>query len=1009
MSTEEPKQSKQLKAGVKLKTKPAVVPKKRKMKTKGDMLPIAALVPRGISKWNIIFTVLFSGLLAATIVNSYFKEFLVIPLPNFILKIIVPIIIGIEVFLILIAFETYKVKFTPNILRVIITIITILVLFPITLFKYHTRHSVKRIVFTGLILWSLVFSFFSPYFGMIGKIRDLEDGIAEQNVDQSWFENLFQGSAPFYIDGLLDLLDSLDLNDTLANQEMAQVRAETGSLGNYLYRWEINDYYNPTTWEFEGNNAQRFTLEPTDYGQPGAASITDLNITETIYSTTSLYSQAIDANLLTTWSSYFDPHLYDVTPTYSWDDFLRDENGTASAEAGSTNIRFNSRDQLTLESIANAIGFLGTYNYKTYFALDSEADKQAIKDNSLSFTDLVVNDSTFQTDFSNFLQKPSGYETLSPNVHRNSLDWAIAGVNNGFTIYEQITYILDQILIAGGFPTSADSDNQGQDRAERFWAVDDRSFTAFLAATVMALRWNNIPARPVFGFAIGEDIGGVPNHRSLTLSHLYGWIEAIIPVGAGNYRWGQFQIGPYPSGGDLIYCENTLYSSYNVSVEFLSVIPQDPGIGEEVYVIDNYVDYTLRATVTSEGSPVVGASVQFETISTADYQAAQSNPTELLSLTRGLGSDVTDGFGYAAITYDFDHVNYTVLNFADQEATSYILIAYISLASIGGAGFVVIPEGYLSALAMNTSKQVLPNPQNITEYYDYYIVQKGRSYQISTILYEDVAHTTVLTDRVVSYYVLTQDDLTELLFGILDPQILLDNKIGVAFTDWQGNSTLQTNDTFDSLLTGTTYFLAASYGANYTYSVMLIVQAEKSTIDINSTDLDNFELDIYLYTEPLGGSADKLANEPLEVWIAPESDYSSFVGTEPDDLKSHLLAANSTGPFCQIVTLPGATTDSNGFYNDTFTVSSSNYGTGFFVVIVFYLSTWNTTSAFLIGSGPVWLVDPISPNFGVSIFDASVMVNNYSSISNFDVVAVTLVVHLDSSISIKIVEVEEWH
>ncbi len=1007
MSSEEPKQAKQLKAGVKLKTKPATVPKSRKMKTRTEKLPAAGLVPKRITKWNIIFSVLTVGLLAVTIVHFYFKQLIVIPLPNFILKSITPVILFIEVFLILIAFETYKMKFAPSLLRVLLTILTLLVLFPITLFKYHTRHSVKRIVFTGLILWSLVFSFFSPYFGMIGKIRDLEDGLAEQSIDQSWFENLFQGSAPFYIDGLLDLLDSLDLNDTLANQEMAQVRADTGALGNYLYRWEINDYYNPTTWEFEGNNAQRFALDPADYGPPGAASVTDLNITETIYSTTSLYSQAIDANLLSTWSSYYNPQLYDVTPTYSWDDFLRDENGTVSAEEGSTNIRFNTRDQLTLESISQAIGFLGTYNYKTYFALDSEADKQAIKDNSLDFIDSVVNDSTFQTDFSNFLQKPSNYETLSPNVHRNSLDWAIDGENSGFTVYEQITYILDQILIAGGLPTSADSDNQGQDRAERFWTVDDRSFTAFLAAAVMALRWNNIPARPVFGFAIGEEIGGDPNHRSLTLEHLYGWVEAIIPVGAGVYRWGQFQIGPYPDGSDLIYCENTLYSAYNISVEFLSVIPQDPGTGEEVYVIDNYVDYTLRAEVTSDGAPVEGATVQFETISVADYQATQSNPALLLSTTRELGSDATDAFGFATINYNFDHVNYTELNFADQEATSYVLLAYISLASLGGAGFVVMPEGYLSAVYMNTTKQVLPNPQNITESYDYYIVQKGRNYQISTILYEDAAHTTVLADRVVSYYVLTQDDLTELLFGILDPQVLIDNKIGEAFTDVLGNSTLSTNDTFDSLLTDTTYFVAASYGANYTFSVMLIVQAEKSTIDFNSTDLDNFELDIYLYTEPLGGTPTKLANEPLEVWIVPESDYSSYVGIDPDDLKSHLLSFNSTAPYCQIITPPGATTNTNGFYNDTFSVSASNYGTGIFVVVVFYLSAWNASNAFIIGSGPVFLVDFDEAKAGLSIYDDSILEYYYLSTSNFSNIF-ALNANFSSLKTKGISEVEEW-
>ena len=131
MSTEEPKQAKQLKAGVKLKTKPAVVPKTRRMKTRKDKLPMTGLVPKRITKWNIIFAALFTGLLVATIINSYFKEFIVIPLPNFILKTIIPVIIGVEVFIILIAFETYKVKFAPNVLRVILTIVTFLVLFPI--------------------------------------------------------------------------------------------------------------------------------------------------------------------------------------------------------------------------------------------------------------------------------------------------------------------------------------------------------------------------------------------------------------------------------------------------------------------------------------------------------------------------------------------------------------------------------------------------------------------------------------------------------------------------------------------------------------------------------------------------------------------------------------------------------------------------------------------------------------------------------------------------------------
>jgi hypothetical protein len=1008
MSTKEPKQTKQLKAGVKIKTKPAVVPKTRRIKTRREKLPIDVLDSKRISKWNIIFAVLFTGLLVATIINSYFKEFIVIPLPNFILKTIVPVILFIEVFIILIAFETYKVKFAPNVLRIILTVLTLLVLFPITLFKYHTRHSVKRIVFTGLLLWSLVFSFFSPYFGMIGKIRDLEEGLAEQEVGKSWFDSLFQGSAPFYIDGLLDLLDSLDLNDTLGNQEMATVRADTGSLDNYLYRWEIRDRYDSSSWEFVGSNTQRFALDPSEYGPPPAATVSELNISENILATSSLYSTAIDYNLLTTWSSYYSPHLFDVTTLgYSWDDFLRDENGTVSSQSGTTNIRFNKRKQLNLESTSTGIGFSGTYDYKTYFALDSAADKDFIRDNAISRSVGGFRTASFNETYVDFLQIPQNYDTISPLTWQTTKQWSRDGT--GVNVYDHIIYILESIL-GMGFPTSAQSDNQGQDRAERFLdpAIQDRSFSAFVALAIMALRMSNIPARPVFGFAIGD---GDSSERTLTLNNLYAWIEALIPINEGGtvFRWGQFQIGPYIDNGDFIYCENTLNSAYNVSVEFLSVIPQDPGVGEEVYVIDNYVDYTLRATVTSEGSPVIGASVQFATMSVADYQIAASNPAQLFDLTRELGSDISDGFGHASIIYNFDHVNYTELNFADQDATSYVLLGYVSLASMGGAGFVVMPEGYLSAVAMNTSKQVLPNPQNITESYDYYIVQKGRNYQISTILYEDVAHTTVLADRIVNYYILTQDDLTELIFGILDPQILLDNKIGEVFTDAFGNSTLHTNaSVYDTLLTDTTYFVAASYGANYTYSVMLIVQAEKSTIDINATDLSNFDLDIYLYLEPPGGSATKMANEPLEVWIAPLTDYSTYVGSDPDALKSHLLSANSTGPYCQIVSPPGALTDSNGFYNDTFVVSSLNYGTGIFVVIVFYLSTWNTSSSFIIGSGPVWLVDPVEPNVGFLLYDTDVLNQAYLFSNDIGSSQGFIVTQFNNSKFRDVLEVKEW-
>ncbi|MCE7742000.1 MAG: hypothetical protein GOP50_06035, partial [Candidatus Heimdallarchaeota archaeon] len=128
-----PSRAKSLKQGVKLKTKPAVVPKRRKIKSKTGKMPMAAMMPKGITKWNIIFTTIFGALLIVTIVNSYFYTFLRIPLPDIILQFLEPAIMIVEVFIVLVAFEAKAFKFP----------------------KIHTRHSVKRILITGFILGTL--------------------------------------------------------------------------------------------------------------------------------------------------------------------------------------------------------------------------------------------------------------------------------------------------------------------------------------------------------------------------------------------------------------------------------------------------------------------------------------------------------------------------------------------------------------------------------------------------------------------------------------------------------------------------------------------------------------------------------------------------------------------------------------------------------------------------------------------------------------------------------------
>ncbi|MHA1396662.1 MAG: transglutaminase-like domain-containing protein [Candidatus Heimdallarchaeaceae archaeon] len=956
--------SKKLKAGVKLKTKPAVVTRGRRFKRKEKKLSITAFEPKKINKWNIIFTLIFTSILVLTLVNAYIYEFFIIPFPPFFLKFIIPAVLFVEVFIVLLAFSTHKAKFKFSVLRIFFTLVTGLIFFPFTLVKYHTRYSVKRIMFTGIIIGSLLLSFFSPYFGLVGRYRDLPEGqLNEQEVNADWFNSLFKGSAPFYIDGLLDLLDALDINNSLNTQELGEVRAESGNLGDFLYRWDIKDRYDSTTWEFEASDAVRTALEPSDYGPTGDPDEVVLNITQTVYTATT----SILGDLFTTWSSYYTPHLYDVTQDgYSWDDFFSDENGTnpGIATPGSTNIRFNNRDQLSLQSSTEYFGFVGKYNYKTYFALDDSTDKQNIISSSLVFTnDTTDNDPSLTSDYARFLQIPSNYETSSPLVISTARQWERDGANNGNSIYEQIVYIIDQIL-SYGFPTAADSDNQGQDRAQRFLdpAIQDRSFSAFIALAVMALRLNGIPARPVFGFAIGDPISGDSNHRNLALSNFYAWVEALIPVDFGSgteYKWGQFQIGPYLKGSDLIYCENTLYSSYNVSVEMLSVPTQNYN-GEDVYVTDYGVDYSIRATVTREGSPVDGVRVNFKTISVADLQTYQSNPGQLLSVATNIGSATSNSFGYALIHKTLSSANYSEFNPANPDATTYVILGFVSLSSYGGASFIVLPTGFLSSVSINTTKQTLPNPQNPLETFDYYIVQKGRNYQMSTILYEDSAHTTALSGRNVTYYILTQDELSQLLLGTLNPTDL--TVIGFDITDSNGNSTIYSVnpvthvDAFASLTLDTTYFIVANYGQNYTYTVMLIIDAVKSTIDFDASDLANFDLDVFLYTEPPSGSVTPLKNEPIEVWIAPyDVNYDTYSYTDAAGLQTYILSTyNSTAPLypVRVMSPSGSTTDANGFYNDTFVVDKSVFGVGVFVVLIFYMDKWNQSSTFTISSSP---------------------------------------------------------
>ncbi len=947
--------SRQLKGGVKLKTKPAVVPKRRKMKSSAEKMPMAAMMPKGITKWNIIFTVIFGALLILTIVNSYFYTFLRIPLPDILLQFVEPAIIIIEVFMVLVAFEAKTFKFP----------------------KIHTRHSVKRILITGFIIGTLLVSFFTPYVNLIGKYRDLPPGsIEEMDVNDSWFESLFTGSAPFYIDGLLDLLDALDLNDSLSDIDIAQITAESGSsLGEFLYRWDVRDTYQSNTWEFiESSPSTRYNLQPENYGPPlpdPNITVEEFKVNQTVYSITT----GLLMNLISSWSNnYNEPFLQpdDFGIIGDWDDNLLDDDFVVSAEDGTTNVKYNLRDMLSLQATTKVMGFLGSFYYDTYFVRDENISE--IVSSTGQFGDTPYVSSAFNTTNARFLQKPANYEIISPNVASFAQTQANLGLTNGHDYYQQITYILENIIGTFGPPLTADSDNGGQDRAELVVQGSDRSLSGYLALAIMTLRLNNIPCRPVFGFAIGNEIGGDPNDRMLELDNFYAWIEALIPIDLGGgkivYKWGQFQMGPYYDGVDLIYCENTLYSSYDIDLYILNEPPlyfpvssQLAG-GELVYVTDYATNYTFRAVVSDVNGPVDGATVTFKTLTLEDYYAYQANPILLLTSARDVGTAATVG-GVAELYTELDPIAYPMY-VPNDNSTVFALLGYVTFLSMNATGFIVAPDGYLTNVYIDTNKQLMVNPYpppiGIA---DFYILQRGVNYTISTNLYGEITHTTPLPNRLVTYYILDDPQLQLIIADPLNLLSITPYGEALAFTNSTGGSAVATLSTgfnfFENCSVSTTYYVVARYGQNYTITILIYEDSKKSTIDISDdffnkdTEGDTFttDVDFYLYLEPSGGTPEPITNEGIDIWFVAQDVYNAATKTSRSALESDLTAS----PFA--VLEESALTDGGGIYNTTLVVDVSTFYAGIYYVVIFYLDTWNISAEIVIADVP------LSPVFGM--------------------------------------------
>ncbi len=984
------KQPKKLKpTRKKLKTKPAVVVASKRLKRKPKQRPLEAMMPKGVRKKNIFFTTIFTGLLVASIVNFYFIKFIPIALPSFFMDIIVPIILFAEVFLLLLSFETYKMafKFTP--LRILLTIITGLVFFPFTLIKYQTRHNVWRIVFMGLTIGTLLISLFSPYVGLIGKYRDLPEGeLNAQDVNADWFSSLFTGSAPFYIDGLLDLLDAIDLNDTLANMNIANISVVSGSLGNFLYRWEVYDRYNPTTWEFDASNdAVLYDLENDDYGPP-SGTYTRFEVDQKVYAATT----SLQSSLLTTWNSYQTPLIDEDA---DWTDNVysgTDDNKITAAKSGTAKVRWNQREQLSLTATTNALAFIGAFEYFSYFLSMSQSEKDFLTkstdgtDGALGFTTGGYGSSSFNDTYSMFLQLPDNYRTISPDVWSFASDLKTNGEILGFdSVYQQITYDIDSILTTFGLPETAQGDNTGQDRAQLLvTGQSDKAATDYLALALVALRIQGIPARPVIGFALGD---GTSTNRELKLENLFAWIEALLPYeegGVTKYSWGQFQIVPYVSGSTLIYCENTLHSSYNLTLEMLGEppgysalttqpIPPHPSLPpqapDEAYMIDFSTDYTLRATATSGGSPGTNVPISYRTYTLQQFSDNIDTPANLLALGNDVGEAATDVLGEAELIYSFNASDYVQFDIDNYMGTTYILAAYSGFAAYAITSFAIVPEGYLSGVSINATQQVIPST-GLTE--SLYITQKGLNYEISSILYEDPGLLTVLPDRDVYYYVYTLSQLNTIInTGTFVPP---EKELGNGTTDLFGVSRVYSlnhtsplrEDLLDGLTTDQAYAIIANYGQNYTFSYFYLMDGISSTVDINSTSeivtptdfifFEAFDFSLFLMS-PLGVPVGSIEDEAIQVWMMPLADYEAYTGTKNSTTYlSELQTLNDSKPLKNIISLGNGSTDLTGQFSDVYRIDASKFGAGLFKVVTFYLERWNASVDLLI------TVETLMPN-----------------------------------------------
>ncbi len=1005
MSQEKKKKIKKVKQIKKpLKVKPAVVPKStRKIKTAKSKLPITSYGEKKLRKRNIVFSILFGLITIALIVvnatilskmnpeNMSNNDYLLFTL----IRSALYFLIGLFIYITLLSFETYKAKFHPKPLRILLTILPASIFFalsflsiglrilislaavipfvPFTLFKYHTRHNVWRIIFVTSTIITLLMSFFGSYLHGVYYRDSINGAEPDKNkIDTSFLSSPFIINLPVDISSFMDLLDQLgNLDDLTLESSVANISALNGQLGNYLYRWDVYDQYHLNdkgNWEFtRSNDALLYNIPSDNFAQPSdfnSATDTKMSIQQTVYTA----SSAINIGLLSTWRSANKPYIESQS---NWGASIYDLNGSQVGSSDAT-VQYDQGDQFRLKATVSKDNpltpFRGTFAFDTYFMKEDDAEN--LMKNTIKYSSL---DSSYMQDhYSLFLQAPEGYyTTTSPDVRHFADDEIGANIAPDTDVYTVITSVIQNVLSKGNVENifgGSNTDTGGEDPANVLARDQPAPASAYIALTVMTLRRLGIPVRPVMGFAVGS---GDSQKRELKLGNLYYWIEALLPLDTNNdgsadeYKWGQFQIGPYPvSEGNYVYCDNSLNAQYNVSLEMFENRPGDiatMSVGSSsAYLIDYGVSYNIAVHVTRNSQPVPNTPVVLKTYTTSEIKSGAS--TSLLSGGKALSSQPisSNASGIAVLKYTFTADNYSVLDFSNEEGTSYVLVAMNGLTNIDAKAFAIFPRGYLSSVKINASAQTIPNPQNPTESQNYYLIQQGWRYELSSVLYKSgPPGTDPLSNRVVTYYLLTPTQLQAIQGGAaIDPSQF--TKIGEVKTDASGNSSVSSvnstthTDYFTGLQVNTTYAVIAVYGMNYSFAPIVIIDGLSATINLNTTTLDTgtdgatkWEHIVATFTmQPPNGASEPVKNTSVDLWMVYDTDWKAYDGSVSGSSYNSTLSSSTRSKY-----IGNFRTDNNGQVIHDYLLNVSVLGAGKFKVVAIYSDRW-------VGSENVYVITP---------------------------------------------------